>query len=525
MLFRCLKGLHHLAIAALLVVMGTSIASGDLLSNDDFENDLGSTIANVNFSPFDLDAWGAESSFTVGPENGITPNLGIGMLRMFDDGLVATQVIQRVDVSQFAALIDSGDACVDFSVNFNAPDQPAAQAGISVFFIPEMGADDTNVLDSQIGASTTTQVLDSNPATWETVSIEGTQVPANTRSIVVQLSFNNASLNGTPGYADTTSMCIVECPAGPPPGEECRFDVCQALCVCENGELTGEFSVNGDFTNLQDIPGAFLLVRPNAMPEGVEACFGSGHTNIVLDEPLMNGDSVTLGSYLDDSTAVFLKNANSLDVVTFTLILIAADGSECCSVEVEVELPPCDCWQIDKRHDEFTDVVCNDDGTVDFSYTYSLRSLFTYEGAQEDAFYSFLIPLDGIYLEPDFFDIDEMLGAPLEFCDTTEFTTRVVGAVPGSEVNFVITLHAADVEVCCIRTQTITAPECSPLPDPPSSFLRGDMNEDGQVGLEDIGPFVQLLSSAGYHVIADINEDLRVDLGDVQPFVDTLLGQ
>lgn len=519
MLFRCLKGLRRLTTAALMVGLGTSLAYGDLLSNDDFETEVASSVMNIVETPFDLDVWGGESSIVVGSENGITPNLGTGMLRMFDDGLTFTQVVQRVDVTQFADLIDNDNACVDFSANFNAPDgQMAPIAGISLTFITALNGTETSLDDAMISQSVNTQSLDSNLATWESVSIEGTKVPVGTRSILVQLTFQNNTLNGLPGYADTTSMCIVEC-------ADCTFDVCQALCVCEDGQLTGDFSVNGLFTNLQSQTGAYLLVKPTAQPEGVEACFGNGHTSLVLDPPLMTGDSVTLGSYLDDSTAVLIKNAKSGDIVTFTLVLIADDGTECCSVDVEVELPPCDCWQIDKRHDEFTEIVCNDDGTVDFTYTYSLRSLFFYNGLKTPAYHSFLIALGDEYFEPDFFDIVEQLGTPLAFCDTATFTTRILGAIPGNKVDFIITLHAENVEECCIRPHMITAPVCDGCPMPPPSIVRGDMNEDGMVALDDIGLFVDMLTNSGFHIIADMNRDQVLDLADVDPFVEALTGQ
>ena len=521
---KCLPGFRNSALAVLMVVLGTSISFGDLLSNDDFEEPLGSTIVNVLESPFDLDAWGGGSSLVVPAENGITPNMGSMMLRMSDPGVGFSQVFQRVDVSEFAALIDADGACVDFSANFNTVDGGAV-AGISVFFIPELddGLQD-DLLSVDIGnPSVNTQTLDGNLGTWEQVAITGTKIPVNTRSILVQLTFQNNTMGGntmdTLGYADTCSMCIVEC-------AECTFDVCQTLCVCEDGSLTGDFSVNGVFTNGQSVPGSFLLISPNAMPEGVEACFGNGHTSLVLDEPLMSGDSVTLGSYIDDSTAIFLKNAEECQQVTFQLVLVAADGYECCSVEVTVTTPKCWCWQIDKRHDVFSDVVCNDDGTVDFTYSYNLTSLFFYEEEETQAYHSFLIALGDEYFTPDFFDITDLLGAPLDFCDTATFETRIERATPGASVNFAITLHTDNLDECCIRNHEITAPVCDMgIAQPPTSFIRGDMNGNGAVQLDDVQMFVDLLTAGGYHVIADMNEDGFLTLSDIQVFVDALQAQ
>ena len=66
---KCLPGFRNSALAVLMVVLGTSISFGDLLSNDDFEEPLGSTMVNVLESPFDLDAWGGGSSLVVPAEN------------------------------------------------------------------------------------------------------------------------------------------------------------------------------------------------------------------------------------------------------------------------------------------------------------------------------------------------------------------------------------------------------------------------------------------------------------------------
>ena len=55
-------------------------------------------------------------------------------------------------------------------------------------------------------------------------------------------------------------------------------------------------------------------------------------------------------------------------------------------------------------------------------------------------------------------------------------------------------------------------------------FLLGDVNQDGNVDLLDIQPFVDLLTSGGFLPEADINGDGVVDLLDVAPFVELLTG-
>lgn len=55
--------------------------------------------------------------------------------------------------------------------------------------------------------------------------------------------------------------------------------------------------------------------------------------------------------------------------------------------------------------------------------------------------------------------------------------------------------------------------------------ISGDLNGDGIVDLLDVAPFVEALTSGGYHYEADVNEDDSTDLLDVAPFVDLLMGR
>ena len=53
-------------------------------------------------------------------------------------------------------------------------------------------------------------------------------------------------------------------------------------------------------------------------------------------------------------------------------------------------------------------------------------------------------------------------------------------------------------------------------------FQTGDVNEDGEVDLLDVGPFVDALANAAFICQADINGDGSVDLLDVDGFVELL---
>lgn len=52
----------------------------------------------------------------------------------------------------------------------------------------------------------------------------------------------------------------------------------------------------------------------------------------------------------------------------------------------------------------------------------------------------------------------------------------------------------------------------------------GDVNQDGQVDLLDVAPFVELLIDGGIQCEADIDQNGELNLLDIQPFVDILNG-
>ena len=183
----------------------------DFLTNDSFELRLSSNFVSVLDTPFILDAWGAENSLVVTAENGVTPNDGLSMLRMSDDGLTVTQVVQRVDVSSFAEQIDAGNLRVDSFADFNVSSNVMnARAQIEVLYIPEMLTG--SLLDSALGLSRTAAFLDSDPNSWQTLAINDSTVAVGTRSLLVHMFFTNDSLAGNPGYVDSTHLSVSTVP-------------------------------------------------------------------------------------------------------------------------------------------------------------------------------------------------------------------------------------------------------------------------------------------------------------------------
>ena len=304
------------------------------------------------------------------------------------------------------------------------------------------------------------------------------------------------------------------------PPAECAFESNNILCELDaTGQPTGDFAITGTFTNLQDIPGTHLFLFPGATPAGVDVCFGNGQQGMQIDPPLNNGDSYEVGSDLSNSNAIIVKNAMPGDEVCFTMTLLGENGVECCTLEACFEMPPCDCLQVDRRFDQISEIVCNADGTINFSYSFQLTNLFGM-----DVYHSFLGSLGDELFLPDYFDLFAANGnAPLAQGQSVQLKTVVTGALPGDLVDFLITVHNEDLSECCTRPHDVMAPECDDAGGQ-GVVLLGDMNFDGVVDLIDIGPFVQLISSGNFMANGDINEDGAIDLNDIAPFVELLTG-
>ncbi|MEM9413725.1 MAG: hypothetical protein AAGA30_21635, partial [Planctomycetota bacterium] len=202
------------------------------------------------------------------------------------------------------------------------------------------------------------------------------------------------------------------------------------------------------------------------------------------------------------------------DLVCFRLGLLDQAGELICETETCLEVPKCDCLQVDHRLDRFSEVECLEDGTINFQYTFQLTNL-----SSQNQFHTFLSSFGPETVTPDYIDLLPLNGnAPLLPGDSVVLSTYISGANPESTLNLLVAMHDEDFSDCCSRVVAVTTPAC------PNDILKGDVNCDGVVDLLDVQPFVALLFNASYDVKADINCDGVVDLLDIQPFIAILLG-
>lgn len=202
-----------LSCAGLLLAIAvfTPSARANLITDPGFELNPLDTISNtLNNFPAYQGVWGVEAATITGADGGVTPAQGVKMLNMVDDGLTYTQAIQIIDVTLYAALINSGSATVNMSALFDANQNlPAALGAVNVTFF---SANNWGSMTGGIGNSLT---LDSATNTWETISVSGA-IPTGTTWMAAQVSYQDASLyaNGAiyPAYVDAALLTVVPVP-------------------------------------------------------------------------------------------------------------------------------------------------------------------------------------------------------------------------------------------------------------------------------------------------------------------------
>ena len=210
------RNLSHLRILAtgILFFAAASTAkaytTGNLVVDPSFESNPLIPYVQILGPPYTTGSWGAEMATISGTASGITPASGALMLSMTDDGLIATQAFQLVDVSAYATDINAGLATVDASALYNVPaDVPAGAAAVYTGFY--------NGANASIGSFTIPGVLDSNVSTWQSLNINAFPVPVGTQYILMQVLYNNASMissNGAsrPGYVDDAMLTLTAVP-------------------------------------------------------------------------------------------------------------------------------------------------------------------------------------------------------------------------------------------------------------------------------------------------------------------------
>jgi hypothetical protein len=189
------------------------IVTGNLLVDPGFENPVLTPFGQILGPPFATGVWGGENAANVvGPDNGVVPAGGARMHRMNDDGLLATQSWQLVDVTPYASFINAGNATVDFGALFNVPqDVLAANGSVGVSFF---NAGQAPLPPPFVGVAANP---DNNPGTWQPSGLTGIAVPPNTSYIRLQVAYSNATMQSAvgadrPGFVDNARLSLTLVP-------------------------------------------------------------------------------------------------------------------------------------------------------------------------------------------------------------------------------------------------------------------------------------------------------------------------
>lgn len=213
------RRLLGILLAAAVVIAASAPAShaviitGNLLGDPGFENPGLTPFGQILGPPHMTGVWGGENAANVvGPVAGIFPAGGARMHRMDDDGLLATQSWQLVDVTPYASFINANNATVNFGALFNVPQD--VLAGVGSVGVSFFNAGQVAVGPPFVG---TPANPDNNPGSWQPFNMTNVAVPANTSYIRMQVAYANATMVSPaglnrPGFVDNARLSLTLVP-------------------------------------------------------------------------------------------------------------------------------------------------------------------------------------------------------------------------------------------------------------------------------------------------------------------------
>ncbi|MFM7052619.1 MAG: dockerin type I domain-containing protein [Planctomycetota bacterium] len=256
----------------------------------------------------------------------------------------------------------------------------------------------------------------------------------------------------------------------------CEFDTRSIKCD-PNADGTMDFIWEVTITNNSAVP-ANLLILP-------DPAFAPNHV-IVLNPPLGVGASTTLQIPINGGTpgAQFC----------FSATLAGSTGNECCTDEICIELPVCDCFEYDL---EMKDLP----GNGSFTFQLDITNLEAWAGEW------ITIAVDPSYpgttVNPSLINIPTLpFGASTALVPVTVTT----GLPAGSTIIVIVGLHSATFHPCCFKEIELTVPANT------QTTLPGDIDADGMVGASDLAA---LLNGWGLPGATDLNGDGVTNAADL----------
>jgi len=274
----------------------------------------------------------------------------------------------------------------------------------------------------------------------------------------------------------------VDCPLPP-----CsRVDTLHLTCELDaQGHLTGNFTWSFTLTNLSGKPVSHLYF--NNLPAGVTV----SQSHIVFSPPLPPNGVRT--------ETVVIHGATSGQTLPLQIVLLDEALQACCSFSFSLPLPDCRCAQI------LTDVKpsCLPLLPPPYNYTFNLQNLgatpVSYVIATAVSPSDLLTPiLPGVL---DIATVPIHLASPMAMGGVTGNETVHLtgsGALPGSRVCLLLSLHDFNFDQCCAIPSCFTLPSCIIIDD----HIRYDRLGEAQLLFTDTGLVVSGIGSSGNDGVA-----------------------
>ncbi len=216
------------------------------------------------------------------------------------------------------------------------------------------------------------------------------------------------------------NICLV-------PGACLCGDIANEKVLCSTSP-PGSYTVTFDVTNTSGVTAHYLLLpNPETTPHVIS-----------LDPPLPSGQTrtVTIGV-----NGVVPEQGYCFDVA-----LADATAETCCSLQICVDIPRCDCFEVpDSR------IQCVDADTITLQLSITN---FTNEPVE----HVFLFPPvgSGVTITPDYFDVPTL--PPL--ATTTIGPVTISPATAGTTFGLRVSVHNQDLVECCSRELDFPVPGC-----------------------------------------------------------------
>ncbi|MCE2881251.1 MAG: dockerin type I domain-containing protein [Planctomycetaceae bacterium] len=256
----------------------------------------------------------------------------------------------------------------------------------------------------------------------------------------------------------------------------CEFETKSIKCD-PNDDGTMDFLWEVTITNNSNVP-ANLLILP-------DAAFAPNHV-VVLNPPLGVGASTTL--------VIPINGGTPGTQFCFSATLAGSTGDECCTTEICIELPDCQCFEYDL---EIKDLPGN--GSFTFQLDITNLELWNAEWITIAVDPSY----PGTTVNPSLINIPTLnFASSLALAPVTVTT----GLPAGSTIIVIVGMHSATFHPCCFKEITLTVPANT------QTTLPGDLDADGMVGASDLAA---MLNAWGMPGATDLNGDGVTNAADL----------